>query len=171
MKDLRDKVAVVTGGASGIGRGLCRALAAEGAHVVVADVEAEAAEQVAKELAGRGVRSLAVACDVADRAAVEALADRAWQEFGHVEVLCNNAGVGQMGPVAAATWEDVQWVFSVNVFGVWNGCSVFVPRFQAGGSRTHDTRAWSQNAACFPYAQSVLGILTQRIQGIDHGWI
>ena len=108
MKDLRDKVAVVTGGASGIGRGLCRALAAEGAHVVVADVEAEAGEQVAKELAGRGVRSLAVACDVADRAAVEALADRAWREFGHVEVLCNNAGVGQMGPVAAATWEDMQ---------------------------------------------------------------
>ncbi len=158
MKDLRDKVAVVTGGASGIGRGLCRALAAEGAHVVVADVEAEAAEQVAKELAGRGVRSLAVACDVADRAAVEALADRAWQEFGHVEVLCNNAGVGQMGPVAAATWEDVQWVFSVNVFGVWNGCSIFVPRFQAGGSRAHILNTGSEHSLGIPFPN--MGIYT-----------
>ncbi|HUL98522.1 MAG TPA: SDR family NAD(P)-dependent oxidoreductase, partial [Mycobacterium sp.] len=90
----KDKVGVITGGASGIGRGIARALAAEGAHVVVADIEAGRAEQVATELRAAGVKSAGVRCDVTERASVEALAERAYAEFGRVDILCNNAGVG-----------------------------------------------------------------------------
>ncbi len=94
MRDVRDKVAVVTGGVSGIGLGIGSALAAEGADVVIADVEESPAQVAAEELSGARVRSLAVQCDVSDYGSVEALADRAWREFGRAEVLCNNASVG-----------------------------------------------------------------------------
>ena len=130
---LKDKVGVVTGGASGIGRGIARALAAEGAHVVVADIEAGRAEQVAAELRASGVRSAGVRCDVTERASVEALAERAWAEFGRVDVLCNNAGVGFASGLAEVSGADAEWTFAVNVFGVLNGCAAFVPRFRKSG--------------------------------------
>ncbi len=151
MQELKDKVAVVTGGASGIGRGIARALAHEGSHVVVADVELRAAEEVAEELTGLGVQSLAVVCDVTDRASVEALAHRAFAEFGRVELLCNNAGVGQAGAIAEAKAENLEWVFAVNVFGVWNGCSVFVPRFKAQGSPAHILNTGSEHSIGIPF--------------------
>ncbi len=158
MKDLKDKVAVVTGGASGIGRGIARAIAAEGCHVVVADVEEGPAKAAAEELSRRGVRSIAVASDVADRASVEALADRAWSELGAVHVLCNNAGVGQAGPIVDCAPNDVAWVFSVNVFGVWNGCSVFAPRFRAQGGPAHILNTGSEHSLGIPFAG--MGIYT-----------
>ncbi len=158
MQDLKDKVAVVTGGASGIGRGIARALAHEGSQVVVADVELSPAEEVAEELTGLGVRSLAVVCDVTDRASVEALAQRAFAEFGRVDLLCNNAGVGQAGPIAEAKVEDLEWVFAVNVFGVWNGCSAFVPRFKAQGSPAHILNTGSEHSIGVPSKHAVLGL-------------
>src|SRR5437899_3957778 len=97
--EIAGKVAVITGGASGIGRGIGRALAARGADVVVADVDAARAAEVAAELAAKGVRSIGVACDVTERVSVEALAERAWAAFGGVDILCNNAGVGTLAPV------------------------------------------------------------------------
>lgn len=151
MNDLRDKAAVVTGGGSGIGRGICRALAAQRCHIVVADVDGKAAETVAAELKGNGVRSLGVQCDVSDRNAVEALADAAWNELGRVDLLCNNAGVGALGAVADVAAADVAWVFSVNVFGVWNGCSVFVPRFRKQGGPAHILNTGSEHSLGIPF--------------------
>ncbi len=151
MRDLKDKVAVVTGGASGIGLGIGRALAAEGAHVIVADVEEGPAGAAAEELAATGIRSLAVSCDVSDRTSVEALADRAWREFGRVDVLCNNAGVGVFSPVADTPAKDLEWVFSVNILGVWNGCSVFVPRFRKGGGPAHILNTGSEHSLDIPF--------------------
>ena len=151
MKDLKGKVAVVTGGASGIGLGIGRALAAEGAQVIVADVEEGPARAAAEELAETGIRSLAVSCDVSDRASVEALADRAWNEFGRVDVLCNNAGVGVLSPVADTPPKDLEWVFSVNVLGVWNGCSVFVPRFRKSGGPAHILNTGSEHSLGIPF--------------------
>ncbi len=158
MDDFKDKVAVITGGASGIGLGIGRALAAQGAHIVVADLEIGPAEAAAAELVGSGVRSLAVHCDVSDRASVESLADRAWTEFGRVDVLCNNAGVGAASPVADATQDEVEWLFSVNVFGVWNGCSVFVPRFREQGGPAHILNTGSEHSLGIPFAG--MGIYT-----------
>jgi len=145
------KVAVVTGGASGIGRGIGRALAARGADVVVADVDVARARDVAAELARSGVRSLGVACDVTDRASVEALAERAWTDLGHVEILCNNAGVGTLAPIADTPLRDAEWIFAVNFWGVVHGCQVFVPRFVAGGRPAHIVNTGSEHSLGVPF--------------------
>src|SRR5262245_19891564 len=109
--DIAGKVAVVTGGASGIGRGIGRALAARGADVVLADVDVARASEVARELERAGVRSIALPCDVTERASVEALADRAWTELGRVDILCNNAGVGVLQPIIDTPVRDAEWIF------------------------------------------------------------
>ena len=93
MDSFKGKIAVVTGGASGIGRGIARALAAEGAHVVVADVDEQGARDTAEDLLGQGVRSLAIRTDVRETASVTALAAATQKEFDGVDLLINNAGV------------------------------------------------------------------------------
>ena len=149
--EIAGKVAVVTGGASGIGRGIARALAAGGADVVVADVDAARARDVASEVARGGVRSLGVACDVTDRASVEALAERAWTELGRVDILCNNAGVGTLAPVAEIPVRDAEWIFAVNFWGVLHGCQVFVPRFIAAGQPAHIVNTGSEHSLGVPF--------------------
>lgn len=122
------KVAVVTGAASGIGLGLSERFAAEGMHVVMADVEESALAKAASALAGNGASVLPVLTDVADPAAVDALRDSAVAAFGAVHVVCNNAGVG--GP-HGALWEcppgEWDWVLGVNLGGVINGVRTFMP--------------------------------------------
>jgi len=131
------KVAVVTGGGSGIGRALTLALAREGARVVVADVdEADAAETV-RQVTAAGAEGLAIRADVADRRQVETLADRVFDRYGATHILCNNAGVVVHGGLEAATWEDWQWVVGVNLWGVVHGLLAFVPRMIAGGEGGH----------------------------------
>jgi NAD(P)-dependent dehydrogenase (short-subunit alcohol dehydrogenase family) len=137
MHDLTGKVAVVTGGGSGIGRALVLALAEAGSNVVVADIDGDAAGGVAEEAAASGVRSLAVATDVADPASVISLADAAYDEFARVDVLCNNAGVLLFGPISGTTVGDWQWVFGVNVMGVVHGIVTFVPRMREQGGPAH----------------------------------
>jgi NAD(P)-dependent dehydrogenase (short-subunit alcohol dehydrogenase family) len=137
MRELAGKVAVVTGGGSGIGAGLCRALAAEGMDVVVADVEAAAAEAVAAELRATGRRALAVRTDVSSAASVETLAERTYAELGACHLLCNNAGVLVMGPLETRTAKDWEWVLGVNLWGVINGVQAFVPRMLAQPGEKH----------------------------------
>lgn len=137
MKALAGKVAVVTGGGSGIGAALVRAFANEGMSVVVADIEAPRAEAVAAEAEAVGVPTLASRTDVSDRDAVFALADLAYQRFGEVHVLCNNAGVLLMGPLTNQRADDWRWIFSVNLMGVVYGVEAFLPRMQAQGGEGH----------------------------------
>jgi len=137
MDSVKGKVAVVTGGGSGIGRALTLALAREGARVVVADVDEAAMARVAAEARAHGVETLTVRTDVSDLGQVQALAERAWQAFGGVHVLCNNAGVAAWGGLERATHRDWQWVLGVNLWGVIHGVETFVPRMIAGGEGGH----------------------------------
>ena len=124
----RGRVAVVTGAASGIGQALAARFAAEGMHVVMADVEEPALAKAAAELAGAGASVLPVVTDVSDRAAVEALRDTALSSFGAVHVVCNNAAVGGgHGPLWECPPGEWDWVLGVNLGGVMNGVRTFMP--------------------------------------------
>lgn len=137
MKTFRDRVAVVTGGASGIGRALADRFAAEGMKVVLADVEEAPLAAAAREMTAAGATVLAVRTDVARLADVEALAERAWSAYGGVHVLCNNAGVAGGGLSWEASDAEWQWVLGVNLWGVIHGVRTFVPRMLAGGDEGH----------------------------------
>ena len=135
--DLKGRTAVVTGGASGIGRALILRFARDGANVVVADVDEPGTVAVAGEAQALGVKALAVRTDVSDLAQVEALAARAFETFGGVHVICNNAGVAAWGGIESATHRDWQWVLGVNLWGVIHGIEAFVPRMIARGEPGH----------------------------------
>jgi NAD(P)-dependent dehydrogenase (short-subunit alcohol dehydrogenase family) len=134
MEDLEGRVAVVTGGAGGVGRSLVERFAAEGMRVVVADVEAGALDATVAELAATGADVTGVVTDVTSSESVEALAEAAYAAHGAVHVLCNNAGVGPPGGLVwDTTPNDWRWTFGVNVFGVAHGVQAFVPRMLAAG--------------------------------------
>ena len=138
MEDLKGKVAVVTGGASGIGKALAERFVAEGMRVVVADVEAGALDATVAELQSAGGDVTGVRTDVTSFESVDALADAAYAAYGAVHVLCNNAGVGPPGGLVwDSTPNDWKWTFSVNVFGVAHGVQAFVPRMLASGEDGH----------------------------------
>jgi NAD(P)-dependent dehydrogenase (short-subunit alcohol dehydrogenase family) len=128
VQDLEGRVAVVTGGASGIGLALARCFAAEGMRVVISDVEVPALEAAVTELRDGGADVIGVATDVTDPAQVEELARAAEQRFGALHIACNNAGVGAGGLSWEAPLETWQWVLGVNLWGVIHGVRSFVPR-------------------------------------------
>lgn len=133
MKDLKNKVAVVTGAASGIGLALAERFLSEGMKVVMADVEAASLEKEASRLDDSGDRVLAVPTDVRKPEEVQALADRTVERFGGVHVLCNNAGVAPGGPMLDSTPEDWRWIMDVNVLGVAYGVTTFAPLMVEAG--------------------------------------
>ncbi len=131
MRELDGRVALVSGGGSGIGRGIVLALAGEGMRVVVADVESAPAEAVAAEITAAGGEAIAETVDVSDVAAVEALADRCDERYGGVDVLCNNAGVVGHTPIGPESLDSWRWILDVNLFGVVHAINTFVPRMLA----------------------------------------
>jgi NAD(P)-dependent dehydrogenase (short-subunit alcohol dehydrogenase family) len=155
METFAGKVAVVTGGASGIGRGIVHALLDEGATVVIADVEAPALDATVGELAGRGDVT-GIRTDVSDFSSVAALADAVYAQHGACHLLFNNAGVTSGG--GGLPWEqepnDWKWCFNVNVFGVAHGILAFVPRMIDGGEEgvIVNTSSGDGGIAPVPYA-------------------
>jgi NAD(P)-dependent dehydrogenase (short-subunit alcohol dehydrogenase family) len=133
MEHVEGKVAVVTGAASGIGRGLVDRFARAGMKVVLADVQADALEQAAAEVALSGADVLAVQVDVSDYASVERLADATFEHFGTAHILCNNAGVAGVGDAFRGPLSSWQWIIGVNLMGVVHGIHAFLPRLQAQG--------------------------------------
>lgn len=127
MRELQNKVAVITGAASGIGLALAHAAAQARMRVVLADVERTALDEAAAAVKARGVETLAVPTDVSNATAVEALAARTIDRFGAVHLLCNNAGVALSGPMWMQTIADWEWVLGVNLWGVIHGIRVFTP--------------------------------------------
>lgn len=130
-------VAVVTGGGSGIGKGLCEALAQRGARVAVADLAVESAQEVAASL-GRDAR--AYACDVADRAQVLALAQSVRADFGGANLVFANAGVAVGGKLEDMDPLEFQWVFDVNVGGVFHTAQAFLPLLREAASNGQTAR-------------------------------
>jgi NAD(P)-dependent dehydrogenase (short-subunit alcohol dehydrogenase family) len=138
MRDFKDKTAVVTGAASGIGRALAAQCLQQGMKVVLADVEERALFRAADELGGNGRQLFTVVTDVAEPEHVDALHRKAREEFGNIHLLFNNAGVGAgLGPIWNATLADWEWVIKVNLMGVVHGIRSFVPAMLEQDSECH----------------------------------
>jgi NAD(P)-dependent dehydrogenase (short-subunit alcohol dehydrogenase family) len=125
MKNFKDKVAVITGGASGLGREFANAAAGLGMKLILADVQQDALDQAKAELEARGAAVLALRCDVRKSEQVQALADAAMERFGAVHLVFNNAGVGSGGLIWENSEADWEWVLGVNVWGVIHGVRIF----------------------------------------------
>ncbi len=139
MKEFEGRVAVVTGGASGIGRGMAEAFLARGMKVVLADVESESLEVAVAELGQEGGEVAGIECDVSSEASVAGLRDETLSRFGAVHVICNNAGVagGEGGPIWEAPQADWDWVMGVNLMGVIYGIRHFIPAMIDQGTSGH----------------------------------
>lgn len=136
MQNLQGKTAFVTGGASGIGLGIAKALLGAGMNVVVADIRDDHLAEAKEEL-GSPDRILAIKLDVTNRDDFAQAADDAEAKFGKIHILCNNAGVAVVGPTELATFADWDWVMNVNVGGAINGVTTILPRILSHGEGGH----------------------------------
>jgi len=148
MREFSEKVAVVTGGASGVGRAIAARLAREGATVVIADIDAESIETTRADFERQGYRVDGMEVDVTRAESVDALAKRVFESYGNVHLLFNNAGVG-IKEAKRRIWtipdEDWQWTYAVNVLGVTNGIRAFVPTMLERGEEGHVINTSSGN--------------------------
>jgi NAD(P)-dependent dehydrogenase (short-subunit alcohol dehydrogenase family) len=137
MRELADRVAFITGAASGIGLGMARTLARHGVKVAMADVRGPTVRAAAAALQKEGLTVIAVELDVSDRAAWPPAAEQAERQLGPVELLCSNAGVNFVGPTHAATYADWDFALSVNLGGAISAVNTFVPRMVANARGGH----------------------------------
>ena len=156
MREFKGKVAVVTGGAGGIGRALAERFLAEGMRVAIADVLPDRLQATTDELQGAGHNLIGVVTDVTSPASVEALKDAVLAAFGGVHIVCNNAGIGSGSE--GFIWEhdinDWRWSFDVNVMGVINGMNAFVPTMIAQDEEGHIVNTTSGNGGFTPLIYS-----------------
>ena len=137
MRDLAGKTAFVTGGASGIGLALGRAFAEAGLKVMLADIETDALNNAVKGLHSFGPDVRGVACDVTDPLSVDRAAKAAFDAFGNVHVVCNNAGVAVGGGIDSISLDSWKWVLDVNLMGVLHGIRAFLPHIRTHGEGGH----------------------------------
>ena len=137
MENLSEKVAVITGGASGIGFATAKALAAKGSNLVIADIEAGALNKAVATLSTTGTKVEGVVCDVASLASVQQLADTSFSRMGRVDIVFNNAGVAVGGPIAAMKHSDWEWIIKVDLWGPIHGVEAFLPRMIEQGQGGH----------------------------------
>lgn len=167
---LADKVCLITGAGSGIGRASALLFAREGAAVLVADVDEQAGERVAAEIAGTGGRSLAVRTDVTDQSACERAVAAALDRWGRLDVLFNNAGIGAVGTVDDEPLDQVDRVLNVNVRGVFLMCRAVLPTMMAkrGGSIINMASAIAQTGlarrASYSASKGAVLALTRSMQ-------
>ncbi len=128
-----ERVAVVTGGAAGIGLAMARAFAQRGARLVLADRDEAALALAEKQLRSEGAEAIGVPTDVRERASLAALVERSLAHFGGAHIVCNNAGIAVFGPLAEASREEFQTCFDINFWGVVNGTEAFLPHLLEQG--------------------------------------
>jgi len=147
MENFADKTVVITGGATGIGFALAKAFGTDGAKIIIGEPREDRLKQAADALAELGIETRYLVTDVTDPSSVEALADFAWDAFGSVDILINNAGISiAREPVTDLPLEKLHAVFDVNFFGVWHGCASFGKRMIAQGSPAAIYNLASENA-------------------------
>ncbi len=147
MRDIQGKTAIVTGGASGIGLGIAKALASAGANIVLADLRPEPLEAARRQIEALGVRAVTAQTDVSDPASVEAAGKVALDTFGALHIAVNNAGVAMHGtPVEKVTLQEWNWLIGVNVMGVIHGIRTFVPMIRAAGQGGHVVNTGSMSS-------------------------
>lgn len=148
MDNLKGKTAVITGAASGIGFALCQVFGREGMNVVMADIEQTALDEALGQIKSEGINAIAVVTDVVDPDSVQSLADKSFETFGNVHILCNNAGVGikeAARPIWTLTQNDWTWGYGVNVMGPVNGIRAFVGRMIENDEEGHVINTVSSN--------------------------
>lgn len=133
MKELKGKVAVVTGAASGIGRATAAELAREGCELALCDVDEKGLAEVCDELRELGTRVSSQVVDVASRDQMTAFAEATVQAHGRVHIVVNNAGVAIAESIEDARWEDIEWLVGINFWGVLHGCKIFLPHLKSAG--------------------------------------
>jgi len=156
MKEFKDKVAVITGAASGIGLGIARRAAKEGMKVVLADIEKDSLDHAEEELKGKGTEVISVLTDVSKAENIEKLAQKTIDAFGEVHLLCNNAGVAAPGALWECIVSDYSWVLGVNLWGVIHGIRTFIPIMLQQDNECHIVNTSSM--AGILHADSGLGI-------------
>ena len=164
MEHLSAKVAVITGGASGIGFATARRLASRGVRLVLADIEESALDRAVAELSATGSAVEGVVCDVGDRKAVQHLADTAFEKMGAVHIVFHNAGVAVGGPIAEMRHGDWEWTLRVNLWGPIHGVEAFTQRMIAQGQGGHMLFTASfaglvPNVGLGPYCVSKYGVV------------
>jgi NAD(P)-dependent dehydrogenase (short-subunit alcohol dehydrogenase family) len=164
MREFKGKVAVITGAASGIGRGIAERCVREGMKLVLADIDDANLGKAEAELKVLGATVLGVRTDVSKRSDVERLARQALDAFGQVHLLFNNAGIGAGGSPWEATWNDWEWVIGVNLWGVIHGVKVFTPLMLAQNVECHIVNTASAaglvvGGASAPYSVSKHGVV------------
>lgn len=171
MADVRGKTAFITGAANGIGLGIARALVRAGANVVIADIRPDALESAKASLAADNQVEI-VQLDVTDRGAFARAADQAEARFGKIHMLIGNAGIGVMGPVLEARYDDWDWGLGVNLGGVINGLVTILPRIKAHGEGGQIVTTSSQSAlipisysAIYTAAKAAVLGLSEAIRG------
>ncbi len=153
MQDFTNKVAVITGGASGVGRSLAFALGRRGAKIAVGDVDKTAMEQVRADLAAENIESIVEFCDVTSVQSLNDLADKTAAAFGRIDLVFANAGIGagESGAMWDYSEKDWQWCFNVNMWGVINSIRAFMPRLVAQNTAAHFVVTGSGNGALVIY--------------------
>ncbi len=165
MKDLKGKVAVITGGASGIGLAMAERFGAEGMKLVIADIEADRLKSAVADLRAKSFEAIGVRTDVSRYDDVEALVEATLRAFGKAHVVCNNAGVSITGPIWEMSLDDWRWIYEVNFWGLVHGIKAFTPVLIAQGEPAHiintaSTAAFMGIGEHAPYSSSKAAAVT-----------
>ncbi len=168
--DLKDKVAFITGGASGLGLSMARAFGREGMKVVLADIDEKALQTAKADLEARQIPTATVVCDVTSLTSVKSAALKAIAAFGKVHVVCNNAGVAVGGPIGEVRGRDWDWILDVNLKGVVYGVETFTPLIASHGEGGHFVNTASMAGMVSPPNMEPYTATKFAVVAMSEGW-